>query len=971
MPLLRCSRPALPWALFIAVACNAGSALAQEDADQPANGETAQELVERLTEFYKGLEKFSVDQTYEMSFTMEGQEEQTYTDKRRITVWRPNRIAVRPLGESDADGEFVCDGTLLFASMPSLGRYVLLPAESEMDALLEHDASMALGVASVAGQLAGSHPLGDFEDAEVTYKRLETNEIDGVQCDGVEISAEGGGIVLWIERGEHPLVRKYEWKMPQAEEAEVLGMGMTMPVISFDNWQVEPDLTLEAFAYDIPEGLEPATSLMEGYMDELELDLELEMEEDAEDDEWPDPTDPIPQNEEAITTREVAEQKLAYNRRTLVDAYREHGKHDPKWDEPAVELLEEMARHFSSTEGFKSREEILDLTKPLLNLGCDDPMVKYCHAAMILGTDRTKAGRQQALDLFQESYVGLKDSGYPANRRLACADSAWEYLARKNADKQQIAEAWRNLLTEFPDTIAMQGADDVSVRDLYSLINNITEKWSPPQKAQVYEQVKPLASEHPFLVNMVGGDYHMAAAWAARGGGWASEVTDEGWQSFADHVAEARACYEKAAEEPGQPEAAAALIKVAMASSPTPAGEMRYWFDRAVEVQIDYAPAYVNLVFGYSPRWHGSFGLMYQFGLECKNTDRYDTSVPYKFCDTLWRIANDSQNSAGLTSLNRPGLYENTHEVCRRYIQHYTDVSEDPDRVDWWGTIDFGFAYCTEHWQEAAHILDQTGDVLHDDALSRFPLNGDQAIAEVRLRTSPRAGELGELLAEDAGDTSEEHLSRLESLADDESLHSSIRSRVRSQLQRLRWQSAFEAGKTVSLTADEDLSGWTVVTGTWQSNASGGLDGVSHTRGIIVRCETYFGNAWELTGKWRYGKSPYAKWDAGIIIFGGDRPLHSVTLNPTKDWVAAGPFGELDDYHRPLSISGEEVSFRLRLDNGVVSYWVNDEQVITDEELPGWRSDEPIKLALGARYRWAGSELSFRNLTIKPLDDTE
>lgn len=967
MALLRHHRLAAAWILSVAASATTSPALAQASAEQQAKTATAEELVQRTAEFYSGLEKFSVDLTYEMSFAMAGQERQTYTDKRRVTVWRPNRLAVRPLGESDAEGEFVSDGTLLFASMPSMGRYVLLPAEQDIDALLEHDDSIAMGVAQIAVQLAGSKPLGDFADAEVEYKRLEAQEIDGVKCDGVEMSAEGGGFILWIEQGDHPIVRKYEWRMPQSEDADTLGVEMAAPVVSFSNWQIDPDLALEAFAYDIPEGLEPATSLMEGYMDELEL--ELEMEEDAEDDEWPDPTGRIPQNENAITTREVAEQKLAYNRRTLVDAYREHGKHDPKWDDQAVELLEEMARHFSSTPGYKSHEEIIAMAEPVLAAGCDDPLVKYCYAALLQDSDDSPQAQQKAAELLQESYAGLKELDYPANRRLAAAKRVWIVLNKQKVDKKRLVEAWDNYLDEFADTIAMEVSEPEEIRQLHGAIVSACEHWGIEQYERLYKRVKPLESEHSFLVNMIGGAFHKTAAWEARGNRWASRVSEDGWQGFAEHMSEARICYEKAAEESDQPNATTAMISLAMASSDSPASEMRHWFDRTVEMQFDYLPAYQALLYGYLPRWHGNYSLMYQFGLECKNTERYDTSVPYVFCDALWRIANDSQNPSGIRSLNRPGLYENTHEVCGRYIQYYTDVSKDPDRVDWWGTVDFGFAYCTEHWNEAADILDQTGDVLNDDALSRFPLSAEQAIAEVRLRTSPRADELMPLLADRNQSSPQQHIRQLQELLGDESLHSSIRGRVRSQLQQLRWQSAFESGEAVSLAADDKLAGWEVVAGAWQSNSSGGLDGVSQARGVILRCEAQFGSEWELTGKWRYGKSPYAKWDAGVILFGGDTPLHSIMLNPTQGWAAAGPHQNLGDHHHPVKVSGKEVSFRLRVDNGVVAFWVDGEQIINNESLSGWQTDQSIRLAIGANYNWAGAELSFEELVISPLDE--
>jgi len=65
---------------------------------------------------------------------------------------------------------------------------------------------------------------------------------------------------------------------------------------------------------------------------------------------------------------------------------------------------------------------------------------------------------------------------------------------------------------------------------------------------------------------------------------------------------------------------------------------LRDWFDRAVEAQMDYEPAYNSLLWALTPRWGGSHGKMYQFGLECLATKRFDTCVPEKLIQIVLDI---------------------------------------------------------------------------------------------------------------------------------------------------------------------------------------------------------------------------------------------------------------------------------------------------------------------------------------------
>src|SRR5688572_9448763 len=108
-----------------------------------------------------------------------------------------------------------------------------------------------------------------------------------------------------------------------------------------------------------------------------------------------------------------------------------------------------------------------------------------------------------------------------------------------------------------------------------------------------YTDLRKLPDADPWIVNMVGGDYHIKAAWALRGGGWAQDVTEEGWRGFNSNLKQARDCLLKAHElHPEYPEAASRMITVAMGAGDELNLDTREWFDKATSAQIDHIGAY-------------------------------------------------------------------------------------------------------------------------------------------------------------------------------------------------------------------------------------------------------------------------------------------------------------------------------------------------------------------------------------------
>jgi len=168
-------------------------------------------------------------------------------------------------------------------------------------------------------------------------------------------------------------------------------------------------------------------------------------------------------------------------------------------------------------------------------------------------------------------------------------------------------------------------------------------------------------------------------AWLRRSSKWASAVTDEQWQGFVEHLEKAREHLQKAWEmDPSRPEAAGHMITVAMGGS-IGEDELRQWFDRSVQAQFDYYPAYNKMLWALRPRWCGSHQHMLAFGLACASTNRFDTGVPAY----LFHAAQDIT----LESRDLPGVFADVDsktamlETATAYIEEAPTPSTLPHRV--------------------------------------------------------------------------------------------------------------------------------------------------------------------------------------------------------------------------------------------------------------------------------------------------
>ena len=126
------------------------------------------------------------------------------------------------------------------------------------------------------------------------------------------------------------------------------------------------------------------------------------------------------------THHDFVKSVLLFNRRTLGEAYKQIGKHDPKWDDDASKFLDGMALRFTNATangeiyalpGMPQSSELLRLAESARSKGCDDPMVEYCYAAVLNDSGRDVEARP----LIRHASQAIMSSRYPLNRAMSAA----------------------------------------------------------------------------------------------------------------------------------------------------------------------------------------------------------------------------------------------------------------------------------------------------------------------------------------------------------------------------------------------------------------------------------------------------------------------------------------------------------------------------------------------------------------------
>ncbi len=309
----------------------------------------------------------------------------------------------------------------------------------------------------------------------------------------------------------------------------------------------------------------------------------------------------------------------------LLVPFREGPDAGADWADEAVALLsEEIAAdcRWSLTIG---REDSWRRAADLVRRGARDPFLRWMAARWRAATGDPD-GAVEELDALVRDLVGEPNAPF---LRFLSAHARALIAGWGDGNYERVRETCVDWAADLADSPRHTGA----VYDFASSLLGVEDN----DRLVAFEQ----SGADPWIALMVRGNVEKRLAWKARGSGWASEVSQDGWKGFRDHLDEAAKAYRAAwLLRPDLPHAAEAMVEVS-----GPGGDQKaldLWFRRSLDVQADSPGAWQSYFwYGCYPRWGGSPQDMRAMADAARDAGHPESLLPYFHVKFLFQYAND------------------------------------------------------------------------------------------------------------------------------------------------------------------------------------------------------------------------------------------------------------------------------------------------------------------------------------------
>lgn len=353
-------------------------------------------------------------------------------------------------------------------------------------------------------------------------------------------------------------------------------------------------------------------------------------------------------------------------------------------------------------------------------------MVLFWYAYGLENSNRQK----EAVELWPKVLEAFETSKYGPSY-VPWANVRYWKLLRQRGRFEEANKLKPQMLDSLMQVIAGDDFKASEQRVLLSYLEHALNEFSHQERADFCSSFKDKHKTDKWVCRVIAGKAQIKLGWKARSDGWSSEVTEEGWRGFKEHLSLAREHLTLAWKmDPTAPEPAHEMITVAMAGHAGPGETERLWFDRTVSAQLDYIPAYISLRWALRPRWGGSHHEMYQFGLECAATKRYDTWVPIDLFWAVRDVAND-MDWDWKAALSRPGIYDSLQSMLDGYVQ----AKNSRSGKNWALSMKAAVAWRAQRFSDARKALDAVGDGLMPQAFKNVEGSMRLAVDEIKAQT--------------------------------------------------------------------------------------------------------------------------------------------------------------------------------------------------------------------------------------------
>jgi len=395
-------------------------------------------------------------------------------------------------------------------------------------------------------------------------------------------------------------------------------------------------------------------------------------------------------------------QRLNWNLKTLVGAYKQAGYTSPKWDEPAKRALTAFASLRSKQPGAGPWEQIIAANCDLaVRAGCKDPMIEYLHVRFPL----TPADSPKAYaDAICQAALHMKESDYPAIRKFYANRRAVQEFYNAYGSK-----ADRSIIEQVGGTAfflpAILNDHTIPVEEAYDVCDETLEAYGGMKDVREYEAIyeqmeKPLVDRWPksHLPWLIKGAAHIKMAWICRGGGYANTVTEEGWKGFENHLEVAQQALDHAWKINQQD------INIPLKMMRVELGQgqgrerMELWFKRAMTIDTNsYDACYAKLDY-LEPKWHGSDEDLLAFGRQCVQTKDWGGRVPLIMLDAHEAIRSYLEGEAKTNYWKQPDVWLDIQAAFDRFFEL------NPNATGWYHNNAL-YAYLCERWDKLNELL--------------------------------------------------------------------------------------------------------------------------------------------------------------------------------------------------------------------------------------------------------------------------
>jgi hypothetical protein len=149
-------------------------------------------------------------------------------------------------GDDLSAREFWYDGKTVTLLDTLTNIYVAVPYEGTVTKMLGAIETKH-GVRLPLAPLVGKSLATDLEPAVVTARYLGIHDVDGVPSHHLLFRGETEDWQMWVDIGEVPLIRKLVVNFREIK-------GSPQQTVFLAEWDLDPELTVEDFAADIPDG---------------------------------------------------------------------------------------------------------------------------------------------------------------------------------------------------------------------------------------------------------------------------------------------------------------------------------------------------------------------------------------------------------------------------------------------------------------------------------------------------------------------------------------------------------------------------------------------------------------------------------------------------------------------------------------------------------------------------------------------